>query len=301
MRLFVNDDRGYLDWVSANPSGYVLNSYAHPSTDYLMLHKATCGSITSAARLNYTSGGYVKVCAPDIGPLEAWASEETGGRLSPCGLCKPEYFAIRDADIHGFEYWVRGYQNFYEPIILAHFRDQGWQATKENSTIEKGDLKCAAEKLAQGERKCTLSEDEKQDCIKLFRTRTRIQTDGILRKKDKEGRNVAYSVECKSWGGFCSAGDTLKYFLGAGGWFMLVDRIRGSDISGSVLVVGGSRPDDHDQLVAEIAEKYARTVEVYYLHDIFANPGPEMKKEINRQLARLDRCVENIKKDLKRW
>ena len=39
MRVFVNDDRGYLDWVAANADGYVLNSYAHPLSGKCAQHR----------------------------------------------------------------------------------------------------------------------------------------------------------------------------------------------------------------------------------------------------------------------
>ncbi len=303
MKLFVRDDEGYLAWVVANPAGYVLNTTGKPSSDYLVLHRATCGQIKSPKRTNYTTGPYIKVCSPDVRELEDWARGETGGSLSPCGLCKPEYpvetSGISDADVRGFEYWIRGYQNFYEPIILAHFRDLGYEASKTGSTIEKNDLKSAAEKLEDGTRKCELDPEEKVDCVKHFRKRSRIQTDGLLHRKDEAGNEVVYSVECKSWGGFCSASDTLKYFMGPGGWFMLVDSIRGKRITGSVLVVGGERPSDHDDLVDRLRTTYGTNVEIHYLREMLANPGLQMRAEIGNQLARLDKCVGNIKKDLK--
>ena len=328
MRVVVNDDRGYLDWVAANKSVYVLNSYVHPSRDYLILHKATCGSITSASRTHYTSRGYIKVCAMDIESLAAWAREETDAGPCPCGLCKPEYptprihaaeenpvrldsepgntAPVSDEDVRGFEYWIRGYQNFYEPIVLAHFRDLGFKALKENSSIEKKDLKAAAEQLRNKTKKCGLTNKERNACIKHFKKRTRILIDGLLHKEGPHGHRAVFSLECKSWGGFCKAADTLSCFWDKGGWFMLVGHIRGNPIEGSVLVIGGEKPKgkhktECDAIVRGLGKKYGTRSEVHYLTDMLANPGPKMKKEIRHQLARLNRCVKNIATHLKQW
>jgi hypothetical protein len=46
MLHFVDDDPGYLGWVAAHPAGYVVNTTRLPSAGYLMMHRATCPTIT---------------------------------------------------------------------------------------------------------------------------------------------------------------------------------------------------------------------------------------------------------------
>ena len=84
---------------------------------------------------------------------------------------------------------------------------------------------------------------------------------------------------------------------------MLVDRIRNDDVTGSVLVVRGKKPDGadqekHDKIIRELHDMYLTHVEVHYFGDMLANPGPQMRMEIRRQLKRLDACVNSIKAQL---
>ena len=48
MQEFVDDDEGYLGWIAANPTGFVLNLRSGPSHNYMVLHRATCWSISSS-------------------------------------------------------------------------------------------------------------------------------------------------------------------------------------------------------------------------------------------------------------
>jgi hypothetical protein len=91
MRVFVNDDMGYLDWLETHQDGFVVNAYAKPTADYLILHRADCHTINGkpARGDSWTTRGYAKVCATSIQALETWAREETGGALHPCKFCKP--------------------------------------------------------------------------------------------------------------------------------------------------------------------------------------------------------------------
>jgi hypothetical protein len=98
MHLFDGDDNGYLARVGANPDGYVVNSLRQPRADYLILHRATCKSIsrTPPEPIRWTTGDYIKVCSPNILKLEQWARDATSGTLSPCGLCRPLASALAD-------------------------------------------------------------------------------------------------------------------------------------------------------------------------------------------------------------
>jgi len=89
VKTFVNDDDGYLKWLRQNPTGFVVNSFAWPSPKYLILHRATCGTISTPTRTNWTTTGYIKKCAPHRSELEKWAANEVRGRLNHCQICNP--------------------------------------------------------------------------------------------------------------------------------------------------------------------------------------------------------------------
>ncbi len=303
MKVFVRDDAGYLDWVKANPDGFVLNTCERQESGYLVLHKASCGTIHSSKRANFTTGLYVKLCALDPTDLSNWARAEGRPQPSPCQLCRPDPGSTVVTDdpanrLNGFENWIRGYQNFYEPMVLAHFQDLGFEASKMGSAIEKHDLRAVADKIESGQRKCGLESEVKQEFIRILRKRTRILTDGLIRRPGPDGKDAWYSLECKSWGGFCSSADTLRHFMGPGGLFMLVDEIHGKPIAGSVLVIGGTRPPDHDALIGELKRLYCTDVEAHYFDEIFRGPGLKARAAIRERLNDLDICVKSIRQSL---
>lgn len=87
MQDFVDDDPGYLAWLTAHPAGLVLNTYRRPTPAYLVLHHATCRSISVLP----TNGSawtkdYRKFCG-ERGELESYARNEVGGDTHPCGQC----------------------------------------------------------------------------------------------------------------------------------------------------------------------------------------------------------------------
>lgn len=89
---FESDDPAYLAWLRDNPSGYVLNVRATPDPGYLVLHLATCGSISSDRRAAnaYTGAGYRKICSNDIGELARAAKAEgrsDGSFSKRCAHC----------------------------------------------------------------------------------------------------------------------------------------------------------------------------------------------------------------------
>lgn len=89
MKKFRDDDLGYLDWLHKNPVGFVVNCYKNPSSEYLMLHRATCWTISTPARTNWTTTGYIKVCSLNRNELEKWARRQVGGNLKACSFCTP--------------------------------------------------------------------------------------------------------------------------------------------------------------------------------------------------------------------
>lgn len=86
MQRFVDDDRGYLDWLDHHPDGFVINTGRTPSAAYLMLHRASCRTITGRpAKGAAFTGEYAKVCG-ERNELEEFA-RHLGGYPRPCGLC----------------------------------------------------------------------------------------------------------------------------------------------------------------------------------------------------------------------
>ena len=74
---FRDDDAAYLDWIEANPHGFVVNTPRAMPASYMTLHRATCRSISvrrpKAGAGGFTERQYVKICALEIDDLRAWA------------------------------------------------------------------------------------------------------------------------------------------------------------------------------------------------------------------------------------
>ena len=86
MQRFVDDDNGYLDWLDHHPDGFVINTGRTPSAAYLMLHRASCGTISGKpARGTTFMGEYAKVCG-ERNELEEFA-RHLGGHAQPCRSC----------------------------------------------------------------------------------------------------------------------------------------------------------------------------------------------------------------------
>ena len=89
---FKNDDKGYFAWLMAHPAGYVLNVRREPDLDYVVLHRATCGTISSRKRSDgaYTCKGFRKWCSDQLAGLAGAAKLEgrkDGTFSKECGLC----------------------------------------------------------------------------------------------------------------------------------------------------------------------------------------------------------------------
>lgn len=85
---FDNDEEGYLAWVRANPTGFVVNvDRARRVPHYPMVHRATHGLMSSSTRTNYTANDYIKICSVDLGELEAHSLAEYGRVLNRCATC----------------------------------------------------------------------------------------------------------------------------------------------------------------------------------------------------------------------
>jgi hypothetical protein len=87
MEHFTDDDPGYLRWLADNPDGFVLNTERTPRPTYLMLHRATCHTITRPQpRATNWTRDYVKFCGTRA-ELETHARHTIGGEPHPCRLC----------------------------------------------------------------------------------------------------------------------------------------------------------------------------------------------------------------------
>lgn len=77
--VFDNSDKDYQSWLSSNPSGFVLNARRSLVPSYMVLHRASCPSISQYTRMAHAGGfterGYVKVCATDVSALRAWVRQ----------------------------------------------------------------------------------------------------------------------------------------------------------------------------------------------------------------------------------
>lgn len=88
VELFDNDETGYLEWVQANPNGFVANvDRAGSEQPYPMVHAATHGSISSAKIGNFTTGDYIKFCSTDLAALEQYSQTRFGRSLTRCSIC----------------------------------------------------------------------------------------------------------------------------------------------------------------------------------------------------------------------
>jgi hypothetical protein len=94
---FDNDESGYLTWLDMHRSGFVVNGRREFDPDYMVLHRATCGSINVHRGINEKPGGfternYVKYCGESIEELEEFLRKLKGRSQSfskECSLCKP--------------------------------------------------------------------------------------------------------------------------------------------------------------------------------------------------------------------
>ncbi len=77
-------------WLQANPDGFVLNTYMHVTSDYLILHRARCRTVNRplAADRSWTYA-YGKTCAASREELESWALTNGSRLAQPCGICRP--------------------------------------------------------------------------------------------------------------------------------------------------------------------------------------------------------------------
>ena len=87
---FRDDDAGYMAWITAHSNGFVLNANRPPSAGYVVLHRATCSTISGEpANGRSWTADYLKVCSDDRRTIESWVREQIGGTPKSCGTCHP--------------------------------------------------------------------------------------------------------------------------------------------------------------------------------------------------------------------
>jgi hypothetical protein len=94
---FRDNDDGYLNWVAANPGGFVINIQRGLNPSDARLHRSACYTISGRKqRPGGWTGPYIKLCSTDLAELERWASEHARGPITPCGTCQPPRGSILD-------------------------------------------------------------------------------------------------------------------------------------------------------------------------------------------------------------
>jgi hypothetical protein len=87
MQRFIDDDDGYLSWISSHPDGFVLNTHRKPQPSYLRLHRSTCPSIAGTpANGSRWTVTYIKLCGSRA-QLESWAKKHMGSDVWDCPRC----------------------------------------------------------------------------------------------------------------------------------------------------------------------------------------------------------------------
>ena len=93
MVCFDGDDAGYLDWLARNPYGYVVNVRRRLDPEYVVLHRATCGSISATLVAGaYTERDYVKLCGrsfADVCQAPTYCGRAKGSFTKRCSHCNP--------------------------------------------------------------------------------------------------------------------------------------------------------------------------------------------------------------------
>ena len=92
--VFDSGDQPFFQWMQSNPDGFVTNTEKTEGSSLFMLHRSRCSHISSHGRGHsedgFTLGDYMKVCAPTMADLHAWAqAHRPNANLSRCRSCSP--------------------------------------------------------------------------------------------------------------------------------------------------------------------------------------------------------------------
>ena len=94
--VFDSGDGPYLAWLGAHPTGYVLNTDRSYPPEYMVLHRASCPSISvlvpPARSGGFTERDYVEACSDSEADLSAWVrlkGRPDGSFSKRCPRCDP--------------------------------------------------------------------------------------------------------------------------------------------------------------------------------------------------------------------
>lgn len=93
VQYFIDNDQAYLQWMEANPAGFVLNTGRTEASTYTMLHRSGCMHITEYEGLRNTESR-AKVCSNDAYELYDWCRENrpaVGRFHEQCKTCNPRF------------------------------------------------------------------------------------------------------------------------------------------------------------------------------------------------------------------
>jgi hypothetical protein len=85
-----DSDALYQGWLAENPRGYVVNSHRPPTATYVVLHRASCHTISGipASGCSWTNQ-YLKVGATTKADALEWCRTSVGAHPTACGTCSP--------------------------------------------------------------------------------------------------------------------------------------------------------------------------------------------------------------------
>jgi hypothetical protein len=146
MRHFVDDDAGYQQWLSNEPDGFVINTYRSPSSAYMVLHSATCRTISGQpARGTTFMGEYSKVCGTreELQRFPTASVARRGPAAFACARSPCHLAAMAFADIEALVGELPASARLHRPWWAngtnqqaRAWRDAGWRVQSVDQTRE---------------------------------------------------------------------------------------------------------------------------------------------------------------------
>ncbi|MDO9406506.1 MAG: HNH endonuclease signature motif containing protein [Polaromonas sp.] len=121
--VFADREADYCAWVVANPGGFVLNANRKPRATYMVLHTASCHTVTQyrqyEGRDAFTGGTYIKVCSDVPGALLGWMAGYGAKNFTTlCSSCKPDVSSIDQVAVDAARLQAEARQLMAAPIKL---------------------------------------------------------------------------------------------------------------------------------------------------------------------------------------